>query len=153
MTIVFSHVNIVAENWKTLASFYKNVFSCVEVPPIRKQSGDWLDKGTGLQEAQLEGVHLRLPGSTNNNGPTLEIYSYTKMEENLNPIPNRKGFGHIAFLVADVESICQKICKYGGTSLGKISKKTINEIGLLTFVYCRDPEGNILEIQNWRNNA
>ena len=152
MQITFVHINIIAENWKTLASFYKTVFSCVEILPTRKLSGNWLEEGSGVRRPQLEGIHLRLPGY-GNNGPTLEIFSYAKMENNSNPLPNRKGFGHIAFLVDDVEKMSQKICKNGGTLLGKISQKQVEGVGLLTFVYCTDPEGNIIEIQNWEKNG
>ena len=82
MNIIFGHTNIIASDWKLLASFYKNVFSCTEVPPQRNQSGKWLEDGTGVTNAHLEGVHLRLPGY-GDKGPTLEIYSYSSMEEKL----------------------------------------------------------------------
>ncbi|MEQ9299790.1 MAG: hypothetical protein RIF33_14550 [Cyclobacteriaceae bacterium] len=57
----FAHTNIVSSNWKELADFYVKTFNCKIVPPLRKQSGDWLDKGTGLKNANLEGAHLLLP--------------------------------------------------------------------------------------------
>jgi len=38
----------------------------------------------------------------------------------------------------------------GGTSLGRVTQKEIENVGLLTFVYFRDPEGNIIEIQSWK---
>lgn len=80
MKIAFAHVNIIAHDWRSLASFYTNVFSCVEVPPIRRLSGKWLEESTGVEGAKLEGVHLRLPGESDN-GPTLEIFSYSNMLE------------------------------------------------------------------------
>jgi len=52
MSITFGHTNIIATDWKLLASFYKNVFSCIEVPPQRSQSGKWLEEGTGVANAQ-----------------------------------------------------------------------------------------------------
>jgi predicted enzyme related to lactoylglutathione lyase len=79
----------------------------------------------------------------------LEIYQYNQLEENLKPVANRKGFGHIAFHVENVEKIREDIMANGGTNLGEISKAEIEGVGTLTFVYMRDPEGNILEIQNW----
>jgi hypothetical protein len=33
--------------------------------------------------------------------------------------------------------------------LSKITKKEVPGVGLLTFVYMADPEGNILELQIW----
>jgi predicted enzyme related to lactoylglutathione lyase len=148
MNIIFSHTNIIASDWRLLASFYKTVFSCTEVPPQRNQSGKWLEDGTGVANAHLEGVHLRLPGY-GDKSPTLEIYSYSSMEEKLSPVANRKGFGHIAFTVDDVPTIVQQVLEHGGSLLGKITKNSVPGVGLLTFVYCRDPEGNIIEIQSW----
>jgi len=71
------------------------------------------------------------------------------MEEKLPPVANRKGFGHIAFTVDDVPKIVQQILEHGGGLLGKITNNTVPGVGLLTFVYCHDPEGNIIEIQRW----
>jgi len=78
----YVHTNIISKNWQALAAFYCEVFECHHVPPIRNQSGAWLDKGLGLDQAHLQGVHLRLPGY-GNNGPTLEIYSYSTMKDKL----------------------------------------------------------------------
>lgn len=96
MKVRYGHTNIITGNWKKLAAFYETVFNCIPVPPERDQQGDWLAKGTGVQNARLQGVHLRLPGY-GNEGPTLEIYQYHEVIENKKPVPNMKGFGHIAF--------------------------------------------------------
>jgi len=149
MNIRYGHTNIIATDWKQLVSFYKNVFDCTEVPPQRNLSGQWLEDGTGVANASLEGMHLRLPGF-GDNGPTLEIFSYTEMEENLPPVANRKGFGHIAFTVDDVQGTVDKVLANQGRLLGKITKTVVPGVGELTFVYCQDPEGNIIEIQSWK---
>lgn len=145
--IAFAHVNIIAQDWKPLASFYKNVFSCIEVPPIWRQSGKWLEEGTGVEGAKLEGVHLKLPGF-NDEAPTLEIFSYSVILEKQPSMANRKGFGHIAFVVDDVKAIVKKILDLGGGLVGKVTKTDISGVGELTFVYCNAPEDNLIEIQN-----
>jgi predicted enzyme related to lactoylglutathione lyase len=152
MSIKFGHVNIIAQDWKRLASFYKKIFSCSVVPPIRELSGEWLSKGTAVKNASLEGVHLRLPGLAED-GPTLEIYSYAFMEEKLPSISNRKGFGHIAFQVDDVSKKVKEILANSGSMLGDIVVKDVHGVGELTFVYCVDPEDNIIEIQSWKKYA
>lgn len=144
----YVHTNIVSENWEVLAEFYINVFDCKPVPPVRDQSGDWLDKGLGLSAAHLQGIHLRLPGC-GDNGPTLEIYSYAKMEEKLPTTPNRKGYGHLAFEVDNVKEVLEKVLVNGGSKQGVISGKEVTGVGYITFVYAKDPEGNIIELQNW----
>ncbi len=144
----YAHTNIVAKNWKDLSAFYINVFNCTEKPPERKLSGDWLDQATGLSNAKLEGIHLLLPGH-GAKGPTLEIFTYKTMYELESVMANYVGFTHIAFEVDDVDLILDNALKNGAILLGKTTEKEVEGVGVLKFVYFRDPEGNIVEIQSW----
>ncbi len=146
--ITFAHVNIVTDNWRKLADFYIAVFNCVPLYPERDLKGDWLDKLTGITNAHLTGIHLALPGY-NNNLPTVEIFQYDKNEANLPAVTNRKGFGHIAFKVDNVQEIVDKLLLHGGTTLGQLVETTVKEAGKLTVVYAKDIDGNIIEIQHW----
>jgi predicted enzyme related to lactoylglutathione lyase len=148
MTIKYVHTNIISRDWRKLVRFYQNVFACEPVPPRRSQSGEWLDRGTGVKGAQLEGMHLRLPGH-GENGPTLEIYQYATTEDNLPPVPNRAGLGHLAFSVDDVEEALAQVVAEGGKAIGEISDSHIPDKGHIEFVYAADPEGNIIELQKW----
>ena len=145
----FAHTNIVSKDWRKLVAFYTLTFQCKLVPPVRKQSGAWLEKGTGLQNAALEGAHLLLPGY-GEKGPTLEIYQYDSIEEQDKPFPNHQGFGHIAFEVENVAEIAETLIQNGGTLAGKITQKEVKGVGKITFVYARDPEGNLIELQQWK---
>src|SRR5687768_2663978 len=102
--IRYGHTNIVAADWRRLAAFYADVFGCQMVPPERSLSGEWLAAGTGVRGAALQGVHLRLPGC-GPDGPTLEIFQYQEMLEAPSAAGNRRGFGHIAFMVDDVAAV------------------------------------------------
>ena len=145
----FAHTNIAAKNWKPLSEFYINVFHCRIKPPVRNLSGAWLDQATGLQNAALEGVHLLLPGH-GNDGPTLEIFTYKEMQDSGPIMANCKGITHIAFEVEDVDQTLAEAIKYGGQLLGGVTEKRVEGVGDLKFVYFRDPEGNIIEIQSWK---
>lgn len=145
----FAHTNIICTNWKELADFYVKTFDCKIVPPIRKQSGEWLEKGTGLKNAKLEGAHLLLPGY-GNNGPTLEIYQYENIERQGFVSPNKRGFGHIAFEVESVEKVLETLEINGGKAFGEITKRVVKNVGEITFIYARDPEGNLIELQSWK---
>ena len=148
MPIRYAHTNIISADWKKLAQFYIDVFDCQPVPPTRDQAGDWLSRGTGVEAAALQGMHLRLPGF-GENGPTLEIYQYSRMEEKPLPVANRKGFGHIAFEVEDVAAILEQLMKYGGKAVGEVVRKEVDGVGMITFTYAADPEGNLIELQQW----
>ncbi len=144
----YAHTNIVAKDWKALSKFYIDTFDCKRKPPERNLSGSWLDQATGLNNAQLEGIHLLLPGH-GENGPTLEIFTYKNMDETIPFMANFIGFTHIAFQVDSVDEVLTKALENGASVLGKITRKEVEGSGLLTFVYFRDPEGNIVEIQSW----
>ncbi len=148
MKVKYKHTNIIARDWQALARFYERVFGCTRVPPERHLSGAWIDKGTGVNNARFVGVHLRLPGH-GEGGPTLEIYQYSNSEFKLPPMANREGFTHIAFEVNDVEEAMAEVLKEGGNKVGDITSAEVKGVGILTFVYLADPEGNIIELQAW----
>ncbi len=134
-----------------LSKFYVDTFNCEVIPPIRKQSGDWLAEGTGIEGASLEGVHLLLPGH-GRNGPTLEIYQYLNYVDQGGMAANTRGFGHIAFEVEDVEDVLETLLNNGGSKLGVVTSRNVEGVGILKFVYCRDPEGNPIELQSWERS-
>jgi len=148
MRVKYKHTNIVARDWRALAKFYQDVFGCVIVPPERDLSGDWLDKGTGVRNARFTGAHLRLPGH-GHDGPTLEIYQYFRNEPKPLVAANREGIMHLAFEVDDVAEAMAEVLRNGGSKLGEISSSEVKGVGILTFIYMTDPEGNIVELQSW----
>ena len=152
MPIKYAHTNLIAKDWKRLASFYQNVFGCEPIPPERDLSGEWLDKATGIPGSQITGIHLRLPGY-GDSGPTLEIFQYDAMPGHPAVLPNTPGFSHIAFAVDDVPTMAQSVFENGGSAVGEAVVRDYSGIGLLTFQYVADPEGNIIEIQNWKKTG
>lgn len=144
----FAHTNIVADDWRRLASFYENVFGCIPLPPERSESGKWLEDGTGVAFAEISGMHLRLPGH-GDRGPTLEIYQYGHARKRQETAANRLGLGHVAFEVEDVPTAREAVLAAGGHELGQIVTARIPGAGTITFVYVTDPEGNIIELQSW----
>jgi len=148
MKAKFKHTNIIARDWRELAQFYENVFGCFRVPPERHLSGAWLEKGTGITGARFSGVHLMLPGQ-GDSGPTLEIYQYSENESKPEPAANREGFSHVAFEVDDVGEALAEVRKHGGGAVGDVTSHEVEGVGLLSFVYATDPEGNIVELQSW----
>lgn len=144
----YGHTNLTARDWRRLADFYIAAFGCELVPPERDLSAEWLAKATGIPGAHLRGVHLRLPGH-GPTGPTLEIFTYDSTTSGTPPSPDRAGFGHIAFQVPDVHAAHAAVLALGGSPVGQIVEVEIPGAGPLTWVYVRDPEGNIVELQKW----
>lgn len=144
----YVHTNLVAKDWRALASFYQQLFGCIPVPPERDFQGEKLEAGTGIPGAHLRGVHLRLPGC-GDNGPTLEIFSYNILESRGKTAVNRPGFGHIAFSVDDVAAAQRAVLQAGGQAVGEIVTLQVATGATVTWCYVTDPEGNIVELQSW----
>ena len=151
-TIRYAHTNMVARDWQRLARFYEEVFGCQPVGVERDYSGETVDRLTAMSGIRVRGQHLRLPGC-GENGPTLEIFQY----EPESPRPNLKvegpGFAHMAFVVEDLAAKRAEVLEHGGRDVGEIVTIPIEGEGVLTLVYIEDPEGNVLELQEWERDA
>lgn len=152
MNARYVHTNLIARDWRRLAAFYQQVFGCVPVPPERDLSGEWLVRATGVPNARLQGIHLRLPG-WGEDGPTLEIFQYESEGHNQPPAANRPGYGHIAFAVEDVWQAVREVKAAGGGAVGDVVQRTIPGAGQIAFAYLTDPEGNIIEVQHWSSEG
>ena len=148
----YAHTNIIAKDCYKLIEFYKNVFHCKSIGETRDQKGEWLDRLTGLKNAHIVGEHLLLPGYGNDH-PTLEIYSYAEMEEGSLSTTNRPGLAHLAFEVDDVRETLKKVIAFGGSTVGEVvtAENPNNDNKRAVFVYARDIEGNIIELQSWED--
>lgn len=147
----YGHTNVIARDWRRLAAFYETVVGCIPVPPERDYSGELAERGTGVKDAAFQGVHLRLPGH-GPDGPTLEIYTYaSNIDPATTPAANRIGWGHIAFMVDDVEQARAAVLEAGGGLLPDaevVTTKTADGRHV-TWCYLTDPEGNLIELQSW----
>ena len=144
----YVHTNLVARDWRALAGFYQSVFGCEPVPPERDFAGPDLDAGTGVAGSTLRGMHLRLPGY-GSDGPTIEVFTYSRLAEGPSPAVNRPGFGHIAFSVASVPDARAEVLRAGGGVVGDIVTLTTATGVKVTWCYVTDPEDNIVELQSW----
>ncbi|MFQ6035476.1 MAG: VOC family protein [Sedimentisphaerales bacterium] len=144
----YKHTNIVAQDWRKLAKFYQRILGCKPVPPERNHTGEWVGRCTGVRGAEVRGVHLRLPGY-GDDGPTLEIFQYNRVEIRPETAINRPGFAHLAFEVDDVQAARDALIAAGGRYVGELVTTEIAGAGTITLIYVTDPEGNIIELQKW----
>lgn len=144
----YVHTNLIARDWKKLSLFYQRVFHCKPAPPLRDLSGEWLDRLTGLSNAHIVGEHLVLPGYGEDH-PTLEIFSYGEMNSDNPKALNGIGLGHLAFEVEDVPAVLEQILNEGGSQVGELVRTEYPGHVTATFVYAKDIEGNIIELQSW----
>jgi len=144
----YVHTNLIAEDWRSLARFYQEVFGCIPIPPERDFQGEMIEAGTGIPGVRLQGIHLRLPGYEDFE-PTLEIFSYSPKADRASTAVNRPGFSHIAFQVDDVSAGRVAFLAAGGRPIGDVVTLKIATGDMVTWCYLTDPEGNLIELQSW----
>lgn len=151
MSVRFAHVNLVARDVDRVAAFYVTVFGCVRgvervyETPERSAA---LERGLGVAGLTLRGVHLLLPGY-GAGGPTLEIFQYAPTGARPDASVNSPGFGHVAFVVDDVETARRAVVAAGGSLVADVVTVPYPTGGMLTWCYVRDPEGNVVELQSF----
>ncbi len=141
--VKFTHVSMVARDTDRLAEFYKTVFGCNDLYPRERMSGELLSQGNGVPNAEIYGAWLSLPGV---DGPFLEIFEYKKAHDRPTPPVNQPGYGHISFEVEDIHATLEAVIEAGGTPLGEVTDFGTAEAPFL-YVYVRDPEGNVVELE------
>ena len=144
-TAAFSHVCIVSAEPLRLAAFYEEVFDCGRVGPERRLGGAALEAGMGVTGIRVSGVHLSLPGG---NTGTLEIFSPGEVVSTRREVSSQ-GLMHLSFIVDDIEDSCTRLRRFGGRLEGVVSEIEVAGVGTARFVYARDPEGNLVELQEW----
>jgi catechol 2,3-dioxygenase-like lactoylglutathione lyase family enzyme len=141
----YAHTNMIVNDLKKMVAFYKDVLGFTEAEPLRTQAAPSLEKLTGIPGASIQVQHLRYPGDSGDQGPTLEIIRYEQQLPHEAPAANRPGFRHMCFTVEDVEAAFAAVVAAGGGTLGEVvhseNARTRNHV-----VYATDPEGNILEL-------
>jgi predicted enzyme related to lactoylglutathione lyase len=146
LSAVYTHTNLIARDWRKLADFYTLAFGCQLVPPERDIQGEAVEKGTGVPQAHITGAHLRLPGH-GDNGPTIELFSYSQFSDEGIKRINRPGWSHIAFRVEDVPVAIEVVKSLGGALVGEVVTTPVGTNKSITWCYMTDPEDNIVELQ------
>lgn len=139
----FSHVNMIARDTDKLADFYKTVFGCDDLYARKDLSGEAISKCNGVPDAEIYAAWLSLPGV---DGTFLEIFQYKNTHDRPTPLVNQPGYGHISFEVEDIQATYDAAINAGGAPLGEVKNFGTEEAPLF-YVYVRDPEGNVVELE------
>ena len=140
------HVNLVVEDMPAMTAFYRDLLGMRQTKDLTI-SGDWIDEVTGLKSVEADVVYLEAES-----GMRLELIHYRNPQgtrpEQLG-CPNTKGLRHFAFRVSDIYQIVALLDKQGIELLSPIQKVPTTQVSYgnvqKRIVYCRDPEGNLLE--------
>jgi catechol 2,3-dioxygenase-like lactoylglutathione lyase family enzyme len=146
------HINIVVKDLESMVRFYTESLG-LKVTKRVTISGEWIDRTVGLSGARGEVVYLELPA-----GPRIELIRYVS-PPGARPagldVSNTVGIRHMAFRVDDIEVAVQRLRDAGVQFLSDVQLVPDSQVtyagGLRKrLVYFRDPEGNLLELCEYR---
>lgn len=148
--IKYCHVCISCRDVQKVSRFYQEVFGCKPLDPKRNMSGEWAGRLIGCDkehwdEASVIGEHLTVPGYEDDISLTFELLEYKPEGADVTRQIFDKGITHICFevpLLKDVAPLVQKVLANGGSLVSQFEDFTKERV-----VYCRDVEGNLLEIR------
>ena len=152
MLLSVDHVNLVVTDLPAMLRFYCNVLGFVVTKRVTI-SGEWIGRTVGLENVEAEVVYLDLPS-----GPRIELLRYISPE----PIrssdldrANTIGLRHLAFKVGDIDAAVSRFREAGVTFLSDVQSVPDAQVTYAggvrkRLVYFHDPEGNILELCEYR---
>jgi predicted enzyme related to lactoylglutathione lyase len=141
--MTLAHINLVARDAEALAAFYINVMKCELLRAPKMLSGEIVSRGNGLPNSEIYTIWLKFPELER---PFLEIHEHTVTHHRDQPRVNEPGFGHLSFQMEDLSDALSKILQAGGSQIGNITDFGTPEKPYL-IAYARDPEGNVLELE------
>jgi catechol 2,3-dioxygenase-like lactoylglutathione lyase family enzyme len=146
------HVNLVVADLPRMLWFYRDVLGLVVTKHVTI-GGEWIGKTVGLENVSAEVVYLDLPS-----GPRIELLRYITPDAVHVPgvdRPNAVGLRHLAFKVDNVEAAVSRLRAAGVEFFSDVQTVPDSQVTYAggvrkRLVYFRDPEGNILELCEYR---
>jgi catechol 2,3-dioxygenase-like lactoylglutathione lyase family enzyme len=152
MLTSIDHVNLVVSELSRMLAFYRDVLGMTVTKQVTI-SGDWIGKTVGLSDVAAEVVYLDLPS-----GPRIELIRYLSPDalkiEGVDR-PNAIGLRHLAFRVDNVDAAVKRLRDAGVELFSDVQTVPDSQVTYAggirkRLVYFRDPEGNILELCEYR---
>ncbi len=152
MLLKIDHINIVVADLGPMVEFYTALLG-LKLTKRVTISGDWVAATVGLPEVHADVVYLDLP-----EGPRLELIRYnTPTLERPGDLdrPHAPGLRHFAFTVQDIEGIVARLREGGVKFFSDVQSVPDSQVTYAggvrkRIVYFQDPEGNLLELCEYR---
>jgi len=147
------HANIVVDDLEKMVDFYHRVLGFAVTKRVTI-SGPWVSATVGLHDAIGDVVYLELPA-----GPRVELIRYVQ-PKGLTPQgidrSNTRGLRHLAFRVSDLDAAAAKLLAADVRPLSEVQSVPDSQVTYAggvrkRLVYFRDPEGNLLELCEYRS--
>jgi len=141
--ISLRHVGITVVELERMQNFYCDLLGC-KVLKTMEESGEVIDNFSGIKNIRVTTTKMELP-----NGGILELLKYHSPKGNDVALQNiyRKiiqiGISHYALTVKDLDSLYEKLV---AEEVYFFYPVQTSPDGNVKIAFCKDPEGNILEL-------
>ena len=150
MTI--DHVTVVVADLERMVAFYRDVLGLRETKRVTIE-GEWVAATVGLRDVHADVVYLDLEA-----GPRIELIRYNRpgMERPGGvDRPNAPGLRHLAFRIDGIDALVTKLSKAGVRFFSQVQQVPDSQVTYAggvrkRIVYFQDPEGNLLELCEYK---
>lgn len=133
------HVGIVVKDLEKSLFFYRDLLG-LKVVRKMDESGSFIDTICGVKNIAVTTIKLAA-----DDGSLIELLYFHSPESNkaVDKDLNRAGFAHVSFTV---ENIAEEYTRLNKAGVYFNSKPQLSSDGLAKVVFCRDNEGNFIEL-------
>ena len=145
----FRHVALVVRDLDRMVEFYTTVLGLKLKRTFEIESEEFR-KGIGIKDAKAKGAHLMVPDSN----VEIELFQFNQSVNEETSVANMTGYRHIAFIVDDLKHSFEILEENGIKFFSEpITVTEPESVKGFQFVYFRDPEGNIIELNKLPEKA
>jgi catechol 2,3-dioxygenase-like lactoylglutathione lyase family enzyme len=145
------HINLVVNDLDAMTRFYKTLLG-LKVSKRVTIAGEWIDETVGLKNVKADVVYLDAAS-----GPRVELIRYHSppTPSHTAQPPNARGIRHIAFRVDGIDAMVEHLTSAGVKFFSGVQNVPDSQVTYAggvrkRLVYFRDPEGNVLELCEYR---
>jgi len=155
MITQLDHVNIVVADMPVMTAFYRDLLGLVVTKQVTI-TGEWVEQTVGLKDVIGHVVYLE-PANTEG-GTRLELIHY-ESPAGVRPEAlgqsNTQGLRHLAFKVDDIDTLTDRLRSQGVhvfSAVQTVPDAQVTYAGGMRkrLVYFHDPEGNLLELCEYK---
>jgi glyoxylase I family protein len=152
------HINIVVRDLPAMTAFYRDVLG-LRVTKEVIISGKWIAAVVGLEDVLADVVYLDMPGAGEGvAGPRIELIKYHSPAGAEPPgldLPHTRGLRHMAFRVDAIDPMVASLKQRGVKFFSDVQRVPDSQVTYAggvrkRLVYFQDPEGNLLELCEYK---